>query len=242
MVTDASVFQYFGILPCTAGGRLELSNRSSHVHSKRSDMMSHVSRHARVSGVCPVCQYPLQGRALTKRPCGHLLCSPCFLDAREQGYNDASFNADACEQCRNTPCTKTRHGSTLIEHFAPSKALAIADVALATTAKKVPPRGLTQGKVGPRGQPTGPTGTEARGKSNKLKRRKAQVASSKAKRQVGGFTLASRGDLRGRGFVIPVGDRNTCLADATHVLISRQEHETPPHWRNTSCSQARIGD
>ena len=138
MVTDASVFQYFGILPCTAGGRLELSNRSSHVHSKRSDMLSHLSRHARVSGVCPVCQYPLQGRALTKRPCDHLLCSPCYIMAREQGYRDATFNPDACEQCRSTPCTKIRKGSTLMEHYSSSKALVIAP---STLAKKDAPQG-----------------------------------------------------------------------------------------------------
>ena len=45
----------------------------------------------------------------------------CYLDGVQLGLKDPSFNADACEQCRNTPCTKARHGSTLMEHSTSSK-------------------------------------------------------------------------------------------------------------------------
>ena len=84
-----------------------------------------ISRHARISGDCPVCLYPLQGRNITKRPCEHMLCTPCYLEGVAMGFKDASFNPDACEQCRKTPFTKTRAGSTLItsSSFTSSKQL-----------------------------------------------------------------------------------------------------------------------
>ena len=89
-------------------------------------LTSRISRHARISGDCPVCLYPLQGRNITKRPCEHMLCTPCYLDGVSMGFKDSSFNADACEQCRITAFTKTRAGSTLMEHFTASKQLAVA--------------------------------------------------------------------------------------------------------------------
>ena len=99
----------------------EFSNAAAHSNRAHMQTATRISRYARIPGDCPVCQYSLQGRNITKRPCQHMLCTPCYLDGVQLGLKDSSFNADACEQCRNTPCTMTRHGSTLMEHFTSSK-------------------------------------------------------------------------------------------------------------------------
>ena len=200
MVTDASVFQYSATvgecLSTGAGGRLERSNRSSPAHSNFTNMMSHVSRHARVSGDCPVCLFPLQGRALTKRPCGHLLCSPCFLDARERGYCDANFNADRCELCRNEVVTKTRTGGSLMEHFPSSKQLVVTP----TTKPSDKPRG-TIPREGPSSGTAGSAGADKRaGHPKRLKEKKRK---SRDEKEVGGFFLEPRGKARLQGISIP---------------------------------------
>ena len=175
------------------------------------------SRHARIPGDCPVCLYPLQGRNITQRPCQHMLCTPCYHDGVQLGLKDSSFNADACEQCRNTPCTKTRIGATLITSFPSSKQLFV------ETSKKDAPRRPRREPDGPRAGSAGSAGTGGHGKSERLVKRKAhdkaKKAKKKAKRTVGGFTLASRGDIRGQGISIPVGQENTCMPDALWSLI-----------------------
>ena len=119
---------------------------------------SRTSRHARISGDCPVCQYPLQGLALTKRPCGHLLCSPCYLDGVIRSGEDADFNVDRCEQCREAAFTKTRHGSTLMEHFSSSKALVVAPATSKKDASRVVSRASSWTKRARAGS-AGPAGT-----------------------------------------------------------------------------------
>ena len=106
-----------------------------------------ISRHARISGDCPVCLYPLQGRNITKRPCEHMLCTPCYLDGVSMSFTDSSFNPDACAVCRDTVCSKTRHGGTIMEHFPASKAT----VALAVATSR---KDESQGRRPPRVRPS----------------------------------------------------------------------------------------
>jgi hypothetical protein len=176
-----------------------------------------ISRHARIDGICPVCLYPLQGRNITQRPCKHRLCTPCYDAGVGIGLHDASFNPDACEHCRDTPCTKTRQGSTLMEHFAPSKALAIV-AAPATTKKKkkATPRGPRPRLVGPSAGSAGDAGAEKR-VLKKSKKRKAQEG--KEGKEDGGFALFARGRVRREGFFVPVGDERTCLPDALYAAM-----------------------
>ena len=171
------------------------------------------SRHARIPGDCPVCLYPLQGRNITQRPCQHMLCTPCYHDGVQLGSKDSSFNPDACEQCRDTPCTKTRIGATLITSFPSSKQLFV------ETSKKDAPRRPRREPDGPRAGSAGSAGTGGHGKSERLVKRKAQEAVSKAKRQKGGFTSVARGELRLQGVAIPVGNDATCLPDALWALM-----------------------
>ena len=173
------------------------------------------SRHARIPGDCPVCLYPLQGRNITQRPCQHMLCTPCYHDGVQLGSKDSSFNPDACEQCRDTPCTKTRIGATLITSFPSSKQLIVA----LKTSQKDAPRRPRREPEGPRAGSAGSAGTGGRGKLKRRADDKAKKAKKKAKRTVGGFTLASRGDIRGQGISIPVGQENTCMPDALWSLI-----------------------
>ena len=180
------------------------------------------SRHARIPGDCPVCLYPLQGRNITQRPCQHMLCTPCYHDGVQLGLKDSSFNPDACEQCRNTPCTMTRHGSTLMEHFASSKFTK--QLAVATSRKDE-----SQGRL-PQDPSPGPSAfirvrakaTERKGngkKTKRLKKRKAGTAFEKANNTVGGFTKVGQGKARKQGVHVPVGDEHTCLKDAMHTLM-----------------------
>ena len=175
------------------------------------------SRHARIAGDCSICLYPLQGRHITVRPCDHMVCTPCYHEGVRIGLEDASYNPDACEQCRSTPCTKTRHGATLITSFPSSKQLVVA----LKTSQKDAPRRPRREPEGPRaGLPLGLAGSAGTGGRGKRKAHdKAKKAKKKAKRTVGGFTLASRGDIRGQGISIPVGQENTCMPDALWSLI-----------------------
>ena len=173
------------------------------------------SRHARIAGDCSICQYPLQGRHITVRPCNHMVCTPCYHEGVRIGLEDASYNPDACEQCRSTPCTKTRHGATLITSFPSSKQLVVA----LKTSQKDAPRRPRREPDGPRAGSAGSAGTGGHGKSERLVKRKAQEAVSKAKRQKGGFTSVARGELRLQGVAIPVGNDATCLPDALWALM-----------------------
>ena len=176
----------------------EFSNSDS--YSNKAHMLtSRISRHARIFGDCPVCLYPLQGRNITKRPCQHMLCTPCYLDGVSMGFKDSSFNADACEQCRNTPCTMTRHGSTLMEHFTSSKQLMVATATQKAPAKSRGPRRVPEG---PRAGSAGSAGTGGHGKSKRPAEGKLKKKVKKAKTTKGGYTLASRGDLRSQGIKI----------------------------------------
>ena len=173
------------------------------------------SRHARIAGDCSICQYPLQGRHITVRPCDHMVCTPCYHEGVRIGLADASYNPDACEQCRSTPCTKTRHGATLITSFPSSKQLIV------ETSKKDAPRRPRREPDGPRAGSAGSAGTGGHGKSERLVKRKAhdkaKKAKKKAKRTVGGFTLASRRDIRGQGISIRSARRTrACLMRSGH--------------------------
>ena len=191
-------------------------------HSNRAHMLtSRISRHARISGDCPVCLYPLQGRNITKRPCEHMLCTPCYLDGVSMGFRDATFNPDACEQCRNTPVTKTRAGSTLITTFTSSKQLIMVSTAKAP-AKSRGPRRVPEG---PRAGFAGSAGTGGHGKSKRPAEGKLKKKVKKAKTTKGGYTLANRGDLRSQGIKIPVGGENTCLPDAFWPLADHLRPE-----------------
>ena len=149
-----------------------VSNAAS--YSNRAHMSTaRISRHARISGDCPVCLYPLQGRNITKRPCEHMLCTPCYLDGVSMGFKDSSFNADACEQCRNTAFTKTRAGSTLMEHFTASKQLMVA-TATATLKRKDAPRGPRPRSLGPSAGSARDAGTEERVSKPKSLRSRAK--------------------------------------------------------------------
>ena len=137
------------------------------------------------------------------------------------GFKDSSFNADVCEQCRITAFTKTRAGSTLMEHFTASKQLAVA------TAK---PRaqGPTS-RQGPSAGSSGDAGTDTRDgrsksktakeKGKKNKKRKDREREEKGRCQTGGFALQGRGQVRAEGIAVPVGTRRTCLPDATWALL-----------------------
>ena len=169
----------------------EFSNSASY-SSPAHMLTSRISRHARIPGDCPVCLYPLQGRNITKRPCEHMLYTPCYLDGVSMGFKDSSFNADACEQCRNAPVTKARHGSTLITSFTSSKQLMVATA----TSQKAPaksrgPRRVPEGRAGSAGS----AGTGGHGKSKRPAEGKLKKKVKKAKTTKGGYTLANRGDL-----------------------------------------------
>jgi hypothetical protein len=185
-------------------------------------LTSRISRHARISGDCPVCLYPLQGRNITKRPCEHMLCTPCYLDGVSMGFKDSSFNADACEQCRITAFTKTRAGSTLMEHFTASKQLMVA-TATATLKRKDAPRGPRPRSLGPSAGSARDAGTEERvSKPKRSKKKAAKIAKKREEKgrcQTGGFALQGRGQVRAEGIAVPVGTRRTCLPDATWALL-----------------------
>jgi hypothetical protein len=176
---------------------------------------SRISRHSFISGDCSICMDPLKG-PVARRACGHVIHTQCYFDKMTIAGADASVNVDACEICRAEVCSKTRHGSTLVEHFSSSKALVTAP---ATLAKKDAPRRPRRETEGPRAGSAGSAGTGGRGKPKRRAHDKAKKAKKKAKRTVGGFTLASRTDIRGQGISIPVGQQNTCMPDALWSLI-----------------------
>jgi hypothetical protein len=151
-----------------------------------------------------------------------MLCTPCYLDGVAMGFKDSSFNADACEQCRKTPCTMTRHGSTLMEHFTSSKELMVATATQKAPAKSRGPRRVPEG---PRAGSAGSAGTGGHGKSKRPAEGKLKKKVKKAKTTKGGYTLANRGDLRSQGIKIPVGGENTCLPDAFWPLADHLRPE-----------------
>ena len=185
-------------------------------------LTSRISRHARISGDCPVCLYPLQGRNITKRPCEHMLCTPCYLDGVSMGFKDSSFNADACEQCRNTPCTMTRHGSTLMEHFTSSKQLMVA-TATTTLKRKDAPRGPRPRSLGPSAGSARDAGAEKRVPKSKSSRSRAKKrklrAIAKEAEEEGGFALLARGEVWRHGVFVPIGNERAWLPDALHVCM-----------------------
>ena len=183
-------------------------------------LTSRISRQARISGDCPVCLYPLQGRNITKRPCQHMLCTPCYLDGVQLGLKDSSVNADACEQRRNTPCTMTHHGSTLLEHFISSKQLQlmVAPVPAARTKK----RGRDSSRprsVRPSAGSAGDAGAEKRVPKERPKSKQRKVAEAKEREENGGFALQARGQVRREGFFMLVGEARTCLPDALYAAM-----------------------
>ena len=170
-------------------------------------------------GDCPVCLYPLQGRNITKRPCEHMLCTPCYLDGVRLGGKDSPFNRDACEQCRDTPYTKTRHGSSLLHHFQASKQR----VASTSKRKGDEPRGRPPREGPSLGSERAGAGADKRVEDPERPRKKKKIQEEKADEEDGGFTFANRGDVRRLGIAVPAGDAHTCLPDATwppikHVL------------------------
>ena len=177
-----------------------------------------ISRHARISGDCPVCLYPLQGRNITKRPCEHMLCTPCYLEGVAMGFKDSSFNPDACEQCRKTPCTKTRAGSTLITSFTSSKQLMVAPVP-ATSRKERGKDSSRPRSVGPSASSAGDAGAEKRVPKERPKSKRRKVAEAKEREEDGGFALQARGQVRREGFFVPVGEARTCLPDALFAAM-----------------------
>ena len=179
-----------------------------------------ISRHARIPGDCPVCLYPLQGRNITKRPCQHMLCTPCYHDGVQLGSKDSSFNPDACEQCRDTPCTKTRIGSTLMEHYQTSKQLSFTPAAAATKEKGESRGGNLPRLSGPSaGSRAVSAGSKSRGqgKAKRLAKRKANAKAVRESNDDGGFTSTSRGKVRRLGVNVPVGNEHTCLQDSVWV-------------------------
>lgn len=72
---------------------------------------------------CPICLQPSQELPrLTQYPCGHTVCTPCFEDGKALADKDASIMAaTTCALCRKAVYAKTRHGSSLIKHFASEK-------------------------------------------------------------------------------------------------------------------------
>ena len=183
-------------------------------------LASRISRHARIPGDCPVCLYPLQGRNITKRPCRHMLCTPCYLDGVALGFKDASYNPDACEQCRSTPVTKTRAGSTLINSFTSSKQLMVAPVP-ATSRKKRGKNASRPRSLGPSAGPARDAGAEEL-VSKRSKKKAAKIAKKrveKEKAEDGGFALQARGQVRAGGLFVAAGEEHTCLADALWSAI-----------------------
>ena len=164
---------------------------------------------------------PLKG-PVARRACGHVIHTQCYFDKMTIAGTDASVNVDACEICRAEVCSKTRHGSTLVEHFSSSKALVTAP---ATLAKKDAPRRPRREPEGPRAGSAGSAGTGGHGKSKRRADDKAKKAKKKAKTTKGGYTLANRGDLRSQGIKISVGGENTCLPDAFWPLADHLRPE-----------------
>ena len=66
---------------------------------------------------CPVCLEPLACVAVSKHPCGHLLCTSCFELGSSLAEKDATVDMSTCVQCRHKSYVRTRNGSSLIEHL-----------------------------------------------------------------------------------------------------------------------------
>ena len=158
--------------------------------------LTRISRHARIPGDFPVCLYPLQGRNVTKRHCQHMLCTPCYLDGvqLELMIKDSSFNANACEQCRNTPCTKTHHDSTLMEHSTSPKSTKQLTVATAKPRAQGP-----TSRQGPSARDAGidtragrPKSKTAKEKGNKNKKCKEYERKEQGRRQTVNWRFRDR--------------------------------------------------
>ena len=96
------------------------SNSSKH-HSNSEHMAFASATHCQ--DTCPICLQPSQELPrLTQYPCGHTVCTPCFEDGKALADKDASvMAATTCALCRKAVYAKTRHGSSLIKHFASEK-------------------------------------------------------------------------------------------------------------------------
>jgi len=113
----------------------------------------------------------------------------------------------------------TRNNASLVTHFAATKQLM-------TVRKGKPqekasaghaPQGPTPRRVAP--SSSGAGSKKRKGKSERLKKRKAKEANKKAEADDGGFTMVNRSTARMMGIRVPVGDERTCLADALWVCL-----------------------
>ena len=147
-----------------------------------------------------------------------MVWTPCYHEGVRFGLTDASFNPDACEQCRSTPCTKTRHGATLIQSFSAKKAPAATCTAKpqGPTSRQGPSAGIP-GDAGADTRAGRPKSKTAKEKDKKTKKRKERE--EKGGVETGGFATEARGQVRAEGIAVPVGNRRTCLQDATWALL-----------------------
>ena len=131
------------------------------------------------------------------------------------GFKDSSFNPDSCAVCRETVCSKTRHGATLTEHFTSSKATVAPTTALRTLKRKSAPQGPRPRSLGPSAGSAGDAGAEKRvSKPTSRSKKKAAMRVEKEKAEDGGFVLEARGQARAGGLFVAAGEEHTCLADA----------------------------
>ena len=79
------------------------------------------------------------------------------------------------------------------------------------------PQGPTPRRVAP--SSSGAGSKKRKGKSERLKKRKAKEAAKKAQLDDGGFTLLNREVARKMGICVPIGSARTCLADALWVCL-----------------------
>ena len=145
------------------------------------------------------------------------------LSRRHQlGLKDSSFNADACEQCRYTPCTKTRHGSTLMEHFTSSKQLVVAPVPAARTEKRGKDASRPR-SVGPSAGSAGDAGAEKR----VCRRRGQSRRRGRWRRQSGGGReVASLSSLEGK-FVVRASSCRSARRAHVCLMLCMPQCELP---------------
>ena len=174
---------------------------------------------------CPLCLDPLsEFIGLTQRQCKHIVCTSCF----HVGEKASGYCNNACPVCR-VPCVaSTRNSASLVTHFPSTKQL------MTVPKEKSSAGHAPQGPIPRRVAPSsfGAGRKKRKGKSERVKKRKAEEAGKKAAADDGGFALMARGEAREQGVSVPAGSQRTCLPDAMwaatksllpHIKLSLKE-------------------
>ena len=133
---------------------------------------------------CPLCLDPLSEFIdLTQRQCKHIVCTACF----HAGEKASGYCNNACPVCR-VPCVaSTRNSASLVTHFPSTMPKQLMTVPKEKSSAGHAPQGPTPRRVAP--SSSGAGSKKRKGKSERLKKRKAKEANKKAEADDGGFTI-----------------------------------------------------